>query len=138
MAHNNKPCPGDPPPQKLVIIDINGYHNVSARFCSCGEGPGWSERYRQMLRANWYPATFERPGTGFTFDVLDTYHKITLQGKLNLYDFSLAIMQKTDNCGRFKPLVRTLLYSFCAHTNELNSTGIMNFLVVHGSGDTSN
>ncbi|KAF9785371.1 hypothetical protein BJ322DRAFT_979430, partial [Thelephora terrestris] len=35
---------------------------------------------------------------------------LTLQGKLNLYDFYLAIMQKTDNQGRLKTMI-----SRCAH-----------------------
>ena len=55
----------------------------------------------------WYPASFNRPGTAFTFDLLETYHKVTLQGKLNLYDFYHAIMHKTDNQGRSKPIVST-------------------------------
>ena len=59
----------------------------------------------------WYPASFNRPRTAFTFDLLETYHKVTLQGKLNLYDFYLAIMQKTDNQGRSKPVVRNLYRS---------------------------
>lgn len=56
----------------------------------------------------WYPASFNRPRTAFSFDILDTYHKVTLQGKLNLYDFYLAIMQKSDNQGQSKPVVRDL------------------------------
>jgi hypothetical protein len=39
------------------------------------------------------------------FDLLDTYHKISLQGKLNLYDFYNTIMQKMDNCGHLKAQV---------------------------------
>ena len=65
------------------------------------------EHYRQLLRMRWYPASFNRPKTAFTFDLLETYHKVTLQGKLNLYDFYHAIMHKTDNQGRLKPLVST-------------------------------
>jgi hypothetical protein len=53
----------------------------------------------------WFPASSIRPKTAFAFDLLDTYHKVTLQGKLNLYDFYHATMQKTDNQGRSKPLV---------------------------------
>lgn len=56
----------------------------------------------------WYPASFDRPRTAFSFDLLETYHKLTLQGKLNLYDFYLAIMQKSDNQGRFKTTVSDL------------------------------
>jgi len=67
--------------------------------------PQWVENYRQLIRVGWYPASFQRPGTAFTFNILDTYHKLALQGKLNLYDFYLSIMQRTDNCGRKKVTV---------------------------------
>ena len=85
----------------------------------------------------WYPASFNHPQTAFSFDLLETYHKVTLQGKLNLYDFYLAIMHKLDNQGRSKPVVRDLqrlLDHFCS---DLNSTGIMKSLVPHANGDTS-
>jgi hypothetical protein len=55
-----------------------------------------------------------RPKTVFTFDLLDTYHKISLQGKLNLYDFYNAIMQKTDNHGSSKTKVSGDSDSLCS------------------------
>ena len=84
----------------ILVIDVNGVHHVNVQFCTCTEDIQWVESYRQLLRVGWYPASFRRPKTAFTFDILDTYHKIALQGKLNLYNFYLSIMQKTDNCGR--------------------------------------
>ena len=84
---------------------MNGAHHLKVQFCACEEDPDWVENYRQLLRMDWYPASFDRLKTAFTFDLLDTYHKLTLQGKLNLYDFYLSIMQKTDNCGREKTIV---------------------------------
>ena len=80
---------------------------VCVRYCRCSGG-GLLESYRQLLRVSWYPASVLRPKTVFTFDLLDTYHKISLQGKLNLYDFYNAIMQKTDNYGSSKPKVGCL------------------------------
>ena len=86
----------------------------------------------------WYPASFNRPRTAFTFDLLETYHKVTLQGKLNLYDFYHSIMQKSDNQGRSKPLVRYLCVTrWLLLLMDLGSTGIMKFLVVSASGGTS-
>lgn len=106
MGHQNSQCPSTSTPQNLLVVHTNGWHVVRAHFCTCGAGPGWFERYRQFLRVGWYPASFDRPRTGFTFELLDTYHKLTLQGKLNLYDFWLGIIQKTDNCGRLEAIVR--------------------------------
>lgn len=107
-GHNGNPCPTGSSPQDLIIIDLNGWHKVRIRFCTCDTNTPWDERYRQLLRIRWYPASFNRPRTAFSFDLLDTYHKITLQGKLNLYDFYLAIMQKSDNQGRSKIMVSDL------------------------------
>lgn len=81
------------------MIDLSGYHLVRVRFCMCSQS-SFLDRFRQLLRVRWYPASILRPKTVFTFDLLDTYHKISLQGKLNLYDFYNTILQKTDNCGR--------------------------------------
>ena len=54
-----------------------------------------------------------RPKTAFTFDLLDTYHKLSMQGKLNLFDFYTSIMQKTDNRGCEKVKVCRFIGSFC-------------------------
>ena len=85
----------------MLVIDLSGHHTVCVRFCKCSKN-GFLENYRQLLRVGWYPASVLRPQTVFTFDLLDTYHKILLQGKLNLYDFYNAITQKTDNHGSSK------------------------------------
>lgn len=36
------------------------------------------------------------------FEYLETFHKLTLQGKLALYDYFLAIARKTDHTGLIK------------------------------------
>ena len=92
----------------MTIIDANGWHEIRIIFCTCGASAPWDESYRQLLRMHWYPASFDRPRTAFTFDLLETYHKLTLQSKVNLYDFYLTILQKSDNQGRFKTIVSDL------------------------------
>ena len=107
LGHGGAACPTDSPPRTLTVVDTNGWHKLRVRFCSC-----IPEQYRQLLRMRWYPASFDRPRTAFTFNLLETYHKVTLQGKLNLYDFYLAIMHKSDNQGRSKPMVRDFYWGF--------------------------
>ena len=108
LGHDHDACPTESPPRDLTIIDMNGWHRVRVGFCTCDPNTPRIERYRQLLRMRWYPASFDRPRTAFSFDLLETYHKVSLQGKLNLYDFFLAIMQKSDNQGRSKPMVSGL------------------------------
>ena len=107
LGHGGAACPVESPPHDLVVVDTNGWHKLQVVFCSCSmPGTPQTEHYRQLLRIRWYPASFNRPRTAFTFDLLETYHKVTLQGKLNLYDFYLVIMHKSDNQGRSKLMVR--------------------------------
>lgn len=106
LGHGHTPCPSaDSAFQKILVIDNHGAHCVKVQFCACKGAPGWVEHYRQLLRMQWYPASFQRPRTTFTFDLLDEYHKLTLQGKLNLYDFYTSVMQRYDHCGRKKVIV---------------------------------
>ena len=105
VGHQHTPCPRAKPSQQILVIDLNGAHNLNVQFCACEQTPTWVPPYRQLLQMGWYPATSDQPKTAFTFHLLDTYHKLTLQGKLNLYDFHLSIMQKTDNCGQEKQIV---------------------------------
>jgi len=105
IGHQHTACPSSDTKAQVLVIDINGAHRVNVQFCACTEDARWVDKYRQLLRVGWYPSSFERPGTTFTFNVLDSYHKLALQGKLNLYDFYLFLLQKTDNCGRTKAVV---------------------------------
>lgn len=108
LGHSGDCCPFPAEAQRILVIDLSGYHTVRVRFCNCSKN-GFLENFRQLLRFDWYPASMLRPQTVFTFDLLDTYHKTSLQGKLNLYDFYISVMQKTDNHGGSKPKVSSLL-----------------------------
>lgn len=119
IGHQHTPCPSTDAFQPILVIHSNGADYVNVQFCACEEAPSWVEHYRQLLRIGWYPASFDRPKTVFTFDLLDTYHKLTLQGKLNLYDFYLSTMQKTDNCGRKKTIVSLTVTVSDIRTSDL-------------------
>jgi hypothetical protein len=112
LGHYTDGCPISTETRLISVIDLSGYHLVRVRFCGCSER-SFLEHFRQLLRVRWYPASTLRPKTVFTFDLLDTYHKISLQGKLNLYDFYNTVLQKTDNCGRSKLKVCLSVGSSC-------------------------
>lgn len=137
LGHGGNPCPADFPRQQLTIVDVNGWHKVQVGFCKCGASDVSHEHYRQLLRMRWYPASFSRPKTAFTFDLLETYHKVTLQGKLNLYDFYHAIMHKTDNQGRSKPLVSGLKAFITIHTDRFPTVSLSRDLPLYASVETS-
>ncbi|KAF8157396.1 hypothetical protein BJ912DRAFT_1026998 [Pholiota molesta] len=91
------PCPSSGPPN-FMVFDMSGIHPISIDYCSCPID-NLPDRQTQLLRAGWFPATFSRPNTAFTFDCLNTFHEHTLQGKGNLYDFYYLLTRKTDNAG---------------------------------------
>ena len=96
------------------------------------------EPFCQLLRVSWYPASILRPKTVFTFDLLDTYHKASMQGKLNLYDFYTTIMQKTDNCGHLKVKVHAGPSVVPAiRLTSVSSTGTTRCRGASGNGVTS-
>ena len=79
-----------------MVVDISGVHSVSVDFCDCRQD-GVDHKRIQLLRTAWFPATFDRPKTAFMFEILETFHELTLQGKTTLYDFYFTILRKTDN-----------------------------------------
>ncbi|KAN0113385.1 hypothetical protein V8E52_007786, partial [Russula decolorans] len=106
LGHGSAPCPNPSPgPPDFCVFDCSGVHYVSIDFCDCWSN-GTIHNHIQLLRARWFPATFNRLKTVFTFDCLDTFHEITLQGKTPLYNFYHTILHRTDNLELRKPVYR--------------------------------
>ncbi|KIJ90500.1 hypothetical protein K443DRAFT_116509 [Laccaria amethystina LaAM-08-1] len=97
LGHGGRPCPcPSPGPLGFMVFDTSGVHSVNINYCEC-PNDSLPDRRTQLLRQEWFPATFTRPNTVFTFDCLDTFHELSLQGKGNLYDFYHSLLRKTDN-----------------------------------------
>ena len=86
------------------LVDVSGIHSVAIDFCNCCTN-GIIPHHIQLLREGWFPATFICPQTAFTFCCLDFYHELTLQSKINAYDFCQSLLQVTDNLELNKTLV---------------------------------
>ena len=100
LGHDGPNCPSPGPIHfDFVVVDTSGVHVVNLRYCNCHSVIGASLDRVQLLRFQWFPATVLRPRTAFTFDVLDTFHIVTLQGKLAAFDFYRSLLYKTDNSG---------------------------------------
>jgi hypothetical protein len=78
------------------VVHTNGIHLINLSFCEC---PGAAEKDIQLLCASWFPATLTRPCTAFTFDLLDSFHLLTLQSKTSAFDYYMSLEHKTDNTG---------------------------------------
>ncbi|KAH7904935.1 hypothetical protein BJ138DRAFT_1106403 [Hygrophoropsis aurantiaca] len=91
-------CPLPSAPVNLVVLDSNGIHIVSTRFCECPHAMNASKRV-QLLRLSWFPATLADPQTCATFRVLEHYHQLNLNGGLNVQDFMNTLERQTDASG---------------------------------------
>jgi hypothetical protein len=98
LGHHGSPCPtpGDFK-RDFTVVHSNGIHAVNLSFCGCSAEAGASHARVQLLRAGLIPGSIEAPRTAFTFDVLNTFHLITLQGKTSAYDYYLSIEHKSDH-----------------------------------------
>ncbi|KAF8335185.1 hypothetical protein F5887DRAFT_892104 [Amanita rubescens] len=106
LGHGGNPCPSPlPGPPTFTVFDTSGYHIVAVDYCACPRDVPIDKR-TQLLRHGWFPATFSQPNTVFTFDCLDTFHELTLQGKGNAFDFYHLLLRKTDNANLFNTVYR--------------------------------
>jgi hypothetical protein len=110
LGHDGGRCPfPDASVMNFILVDVTGLHRVNVAFCSCLGTP----HHIQLLRASFYPSSDFRPRSAWTFGFLETFHKVTLQGKLPLYDWYLSILHLTDNACVTDVLVCPLLFYIC-------------------------
>jgi len=97
LEHDGDHCSMPVPAlSNFLVFDVSGVHQVNVNFCGCG--PTYElDKHIQLLWKRWFPATTTRPQTIFTFECLNTFHELTLQGKTMLYDFYHVLLRKTDN-----------------------------------------
>jgi len=110
LGHGGMKCPCPlPGPADFVVFDAHGVHDVNVDYCDC---VGAVAKRIQIMRVGWFPASSDCPKTTFTFEMLDLFHKLTLQGKLTLYDFYNSILHVTDNLQLEKVVVGALSRSY--------------------------
>lgn len=123
LGHDGDACPNSRLREgHFTVIHVNGFHFVKVAFCDCGRF-GHSETVVQVLRAGWMPATTDRPRTAVTFECLRQFNALNLQGKINAFDYYMAMVQLTDGSGLFVPIVssfRPRLMAMCVLTRPQN------------------
>ncbi|KAF9488374.1 hypothetical protein BDN71DRAFT_1513111 [Pleurotus eryngii] len=98
LGHDGLACPGATDiVEGFTVIDVSGIHIVNMAFCRCYM-PGLPGHHReQLLQHGLFLATLKVPQAAFTFDVLNTFHKLTLQSKIAAYNFYQSLERKTDS-----------------------------------------
>ena len=123
------PCALPSDPISLTLFDVTGVHTVRVAYCFC-ENNHDGNRRTQLLDARWLPASWSRPGTAFTFRLLDFLHKLQTRSKINLYDFYNSLVSVANASGTSPPVVRhrSLALPLQALTIHSYSTAITNCL----------
>ncbi|KAA1479641.1 hypothetical protein DENSPDRAFT_862064 [Dentipellis sp. KUC8613] len=111
LGHDGAPCPNPHDSTKdITVIDVSGIHRVRARFCSCLLTET-ARTYVQLLRAKWWPMSLDRPQTTVTFRTLQLFHSLSLQAKINSYDFYHSLIRVTNGTGLRQPKNRYAEFS---------------------------
>jgi hypothetical protein len=84
------------------VVHNNSIHDVAVDYCGCKDETVVGSRRQQLLRRSWYPATHKEPRTCTTFVGLETFHIMTLQGKVTTYNYYSGLEKLTDNTGLVK------------------------------------
>ena len=105
LAHSSNLCPALLSSSNLTVILTTGIQVVRVAYCGCGAlGPG-AFPYIQLLRMRLFPASHKSPHTAVSFECLELFHMLTLQGKLTGFDFYTTLERLTDNSGVDPPSV---------------------------------
>ena len=121
LGHNvEDPCHHPSIPVTLTLFDTSGIHTVRIQYCRCDDSKAAEHAARrcQLLRVRWFPATWNRPRTVFTFRLLDFLHKVQTQSKVNLYDIYNSLALVNDSAGQM-PRVVCCFPSRCMSTQLL-------------------
>ncbi|VDC00369.1 unnamed protein product [Peniophora sp. CBMAI 1063] len=94
--------------ENFTIVHTNGIKTVRMHFCKCSQS-GHVPAYAQLLRWRLWPATSREPESATSFEALDIFHRLSLYGKLNGYDFVRALEAATDGAAIKGVVVRILL-----------------------------
>lgn len=93
LGHGGAPCPASVALKEMVIIHTNGIHRRSVQFCDCND---LTENFQQLMILRLFPATLKFPATAFTFDLLETFHQLTLCSKITPYDYFDTLKKLTN------------------------------------------
>ncbi|KAJ3818118.1 hypothetical protein F5880DRAFT_1511225, partial [Lentinula raphanica] len=92
-------CPAPRIVKNFTVIHTNGIHQVTALFCNCVNRYAAGEWRQQLHRRRWFAATHLQPETAATYEVLNHFHVLTLQGKVTTYDYYAGLEKLYDNLG---------------------------------------
>ncbi len=99
LGHNGGQCifPARVP-STITVLHTNGVHQVCYQYCGCDVSDS-ENKWRQLMRNGWYPATILQPATCATFECLDTFRLLRVIATVNARDYVTFLERTTDPLG---------------------------------------
>lgn len=92
LGHGGKKCPLAVRVKNMHFMHTNGMHTLPTNFCGCGKRDHW----KQLLDHDLFPATEDRPGKVYSFEVLRLFHAFNIISKIAPQDFHQALVRLSD------------------------------------------
>ncbi|KAG8794906.1 hypothetical protein FRC12_020323 [Ceratobasidium sp. 428] len=83
--------------REILVVSMHGFRRVKVVFCQCSRSTTLDAEYRQLLRARLFPSSSELPSTVFTFNVLESFHLASAEGKMSGGRFYSMLTRLTDS-----------------------------------------
>ncbi|KAG1903601.1 uncharacterized protein F5891DRAFT_1127066 [Suillus fuscotomentosus] len=117
-----------PKENTMVIVDKSGVHRLEVRCCEC---PNAMSPDIQMFRHGFFPASFNRPKTVFTFRVLNDFLLDSLECGTSAMNYYSKLRRMTSSMfphlvlDRYRELMRlkTMKWHGFSHRSDNPSTG---------------
>ncbi|KIJ48953.1 hypothetical protein M422DRAFT_247327 [Sphaerobolus stellatus SS14] len=80
--------------QKIIIVDLNGVHEIMVAWCRCAHAPSLAE---QLFGHKLFPASLSKPRTAFTFRLFKFFQLLNHVARTSPWDFAGTLHRLTDN-----------------------------------------
>lgn len=121
LGHGGKPCPSTVTSGRLMtVVHDHGVHPCKILFCACVSPTlfGTMPDAAQLLHFGLFPGSWSVPSTVYTLHVLRDFHLLSLQSKLNSYDYVQYLCRTTDNT--FSSEVKDRYHEFMTAMREFS------------------
>lgn len=98
LGHDGKKCTATKrETHELIVMHEHGIHRAHFRFCGCltSDVPSVPKAV-QLLEAGFWPASWKRPTTAFSLEVMREFELLAVHAHDNGSDYCAAMRRRTD------------------------------------------
>lgn len=107
LGHGGEKCPqSSDEPRDMVMVGIHGIQTARVQFCRCTSQPAEAsavtdiaiiDEAAQLITFGYWPASYVRPETAFSLDLMNLFQLMSNQANTNAFDFMKVLARRTDN-----------------------------------------